>query len=34
MAYTTAPATGKALGTITRPNFEGDGGALTSLGAG
>ena len=26
VAYTTAPATGKALGTVTRPNFELGGG--------
>jgi OmcA/MtrC family decaheme c-type cytochrome len=34
VAYTTAQATGKVLGTITRPNFEEGGGTLTSLGAG
>jgi OmcA/MtrC family decaheme c-type cytochrome len=34
VAYTTAQATGKALGTITRPNFEEGGGTLTSLGSG
>ena len=34
VAYTTAPATGKALGTITRPTFEEGGGPLKSLGAG
>ena len=38
VAYTTAPATGKALGTITRPNFElpsfGSGGTVTPLGPG
>ena len=34
VAYTTAQATGKVLGTITRPNFEEGGGTLTSLGSG
>ena len=38
VAYTTAPATGKALGTITRPFFEipafGSGGTVKALGAG
>ena len=38
VAYTTAPATGKALGTITRPDFElpafGSGGTVTPLGPG
>src|SRR5450755_4038285 len=34
VAYTTAPATGKVLGTITRPGFEIGGGTLTSLGSG
>ncbi len=34
VAYTTAPATGKVLGTITRPGFEEGGGTLTSLGSG
>jgi OmcA/MtrC family decaheme c-type cytochrome len=34
VAYTTAQATGKALGTVTRPTFEEGGGKLTSLGAG
>lgn len=38
VAYTTAPATGKALGTITRPDFElpafGGGGTVTPLGPG
>jgi OmcA/MtrC family decaheme c-type cytochrome len=34
VAYTTAPATGKALGTVTRPTFEEGGGTLTSLGSG
>src|ERR1035438_4028941 len=34
VSYTTAPATGKALGTVTRPTFEEGGGTLTSLGAG
>src|ERR1700733_13463339 len=34
VAYTTAPATGKVLGTITRPTFEEGGGALRSLGSG
>ena len=33
VAYTTAPATGKALGTITRPDFE-LGGTATQVGAG
>jgi OmcA/MtrC family decaheme c-type cytochrome len=33
-AYTTAPATGPALGTITRPTFETSGGTLASLGGG
>src|ERR1700759_5266340 len=31
-AYTTAPATGAALGTVTRPGFELSGGTLVSLG--
>jgi OmcA/MtrC family decaheme c-type cytochrome len=34
VAYTTAQATGKVLGTITRPNFEEGGGTLTSVGPG
>ncbi len=34
VAYTTAPATGKVLGTITRPTFEEGGGTLTPLAAG
>ncbi len=34
VAYTTAQATGPALGTITRPNFETGGGTVTSLGSG
>lgn len=34
VAYTTAKASGKVLGTITRPNFELSGGALKSVGAG
>lgn len=34
VSYTTAPATGKALGTITRPTFEEGGGTLTNVGAG
>ncbi len=38
VAYTTAPASGKALGTITRPDFElpafGSGGTVTPLGSG
>ncbi len=34
VAYTTAQATGAALGTITRPDFELGGGTLTSLGQG
>ena len=38
VAYTTAPATGKALGTIIRPNFElpsfGSGGQVTPMGPG
>ena len=34
VAYTTAPATGKLLGTITRPTFEEGGGTLTALAAG
>jgi len=38
VAYTTAPATGKALGTITRPDFElpafGSGGTVAPLGPG
>ncbi len=38
VAYTTSQATGKALGTITRPDFElpafGGGGTVTSLGGG
>ncbi|HEV8041451.1 MAG TPA: OmcA/MtrC family decaheme c-type cytochrome, partial [Bryobacteraceae bacterium] len=33
VAYTTGPATGKALGTITRPSFE-LGGSSTAVGAG
>jgi hypothetical protein len=33
VAYTTAPATGKALGTITRPDFE-LGGTATQIGPG
>lgn len=33
VAYTTAAATGAALGTVTRPTFEEGGGALTPLGA-
>ncbi len=33
-AYTTAPATGAKLGTVTRPTFEEGGGTLTSLGNG
>jgi OmcA/MtrC family decaheme c-type cytochrome len=33
-AYTTAPATGAALGTVTRPTFETSGGTVASLGAG
>ena len=33
VAYTTSPATGKALGTVTRPAFE-LGGTSTSLGSG
>ena len=34
VAYTTAQATGKLLGTITRPTFEEGGGTLTALAAG
>ena len=34
VAYTTASATGKALGTITRPNFETRGGTATLVGSG
>jgi OmcA/MtrC family decaheme c-type cytochrome len=34
VAYTTATVTGKALGTITRPNFETSGGTTTSVGPG
>jgi len=34
VAYTTAPATGKVLGTVTRPTFEIGGVTLTSLGSG
>lgn len=34
VSYTTASATGKALGTITRPTFEEGGGTLTNVGAG
>lgn len=34
VSYTTASATGTALGTITRPTFEEGGGTLTSTGAG
>jgi len=34
VAYTTAQATGAALGTITRPTFEEGGGTLTALGSG
>ncbi len=34
VAYTTAPATGTKLGTITRPTFEEGGGTLKSTGAG
>ncbi len=34
VAYTTAPATGAALGTVTRPTFEEGGGTLVSAGAG
>jgi OmcA/MtrC family decaheme c-type cytochrome len=33
MAYTTAPATGKVLGTVTRPTFEEGGGTVTPVGA-
>ena len=33
-AYTTAPATGPVLGTITRPNFEEGGGVVTTLAPG
>jgi OmcA/MtrC family decaheme c-type cytochrome len=34
VAYTTAPATGALLGTITRPTFEEGGGTTTSVGPG
>jgi OmcA/MtrC family decaheme c-type cytochrome len=34
VSYTTASATGKVLGTITRPTFEEGGGTLTSKGPG
>lgn len=34
VAYTTAPATGKVLGTVTRPTFEQGGGTVSSLGPG
>jgi OmcA/MtrC family decaheme c-type cytochrome len=34
VSYTTASATGKALGTVTRPTFEEGGGTLTNVGAG
>jgi len=34
VAYTTATATGAALGTVTRPTFEEGGGTVTSLGNG
>src|SRR5579863_4882276 len=34
VSYTTAPATGAKLGTITRPTFEEGGGTLTSPGPG
>ena len=34
VAYTTATATGAALGTVTRPTFETSGGTVTSLGSG
>jgi hypothetical protein len=34
VAYTTASATGKALGTVTRPTFEIGAGTLTSVGPG
>lgn len=34
VAYTTASATGKALGTITRPNFETSGGTTTLVAPG
>jgi OmcA/MtrC family decaheme c-type cytochrome len=34
VAYTTSQATGKVLGTITRPDFETSGGTLTSVGPG
>jgi OmcA/MtrC family decaheme c-type cytochrome len=34
VAYVTASATGKALGTVTRPGFEIGGGTLTTLGPG
>jgi OmcA/MtrC family decaheme c-type cytochrome len=34
VAYVTAPATGKVLGTVTRPGFEEGGGTLTPLGSG
>lgn len=34
VAYTTASATGPALGTITRPTFEEGGGTVTSVGPG
>src|SRR5579863_1582502 len=34
VAYTTAPATGAKLGTITRPTFEEGGGTLTSSATG
>lgn len=33
-AYTTGSATGKVLGTVTRPDFEEGGGAVKSLGSG
>jgi hypothetical protein len=34
VAYTTSQATGKVLGTITRPDFEQNGGTVTQLGQG
>ncbi len=34
VSYTTAPATGAKLGTVTRPTFEEGGGTLTTVGPG